>query len=146
MRALLFALLALSGAAAEAQVYRCPQAYPGRDKPALPLTSAEITQDTDLQLAAGFMTDDEAAEEGYDEHYTLNPEWQTRLACIYGNKNRTSGRFHDGHEWYQHMTGGGIEWPVKLAPRISRCTLQVREMKLRDPNKSTWTATATCEP
>jgi hypothetical protein len=145
MRAYIFALLALSGAAAEAQVYRCPQVYPGKDKPAAVLTSAEITQDTDLIPAAGFMTDDEAAEEGYNENYVLNPEWQTRLTCLYGNKKRTKGRFHDGHEWYQHMTGGGREWPVKLAPKISRCTLQVREIKPRDPSKSTWTATANCE-
>lgn len=145
MRALIFALLALSSVTVNAEVYRCPQSYPGKDKPALPLTSAEMTQDTDIQFASGFMTDDEAAEEGYDQHYAFDTEWQTRLVCLYGNRTRVKGRFHDGYEWNQRMLDGGSEWSMKLAPKISRCTLQVRETKASNPSKNSWTATVTCQ-
>ncbi len=145
MRGLLFSVLILSSATAGAETYRCPQAYPGKDKPALPLTNADMTQDTDIQFASGFLTDDEAAEEGYNAHYAFDTGSQTRLVCLYGGKTRLKGRVHDGHEWNQRMQGGDSEWSVKLAPKISRCTLQVREIKTRDPSKSTWTATANCE-
>lgn len=144
MKALLLTAFALACTAAHADVYRCPQAYPDKDKLATPLTSATMTQDTDLLLAGGFMTDDEAAEEGYDEHYTFDPEWQTRLVCLYGGTKRISGRFHDGHEWNQRIEGG-TEWSVKLIPKTNRCTLQVRERKGRGPSRSTWTVTATCQ-
>ena len=145
MRKLIFLVLILSSATAGAETYRCPQAYPGTDKPALPLTSADMTQDTDIQFASGFLTDDEAAEEGYNAYYAFDTESQTRLVCLYGGKTRVKGRFHDGHEWNQRMQDGGKEWTMKLAPKTSRCTLQVREIKTRDPNKSTWTATADCK-
>jgi hypothetical protein len=145
MKSLIFAFLALSCATVDAEIYRCPQVYPGKDKPATPLTSAEMTQDTDLQFASGFMTDDEAAEEGYDAHYVFDTELQSRLVCLYGNKIRVKGRFHDGHEWNQRMQDGGNEWTMKLAPKTSRCTLQVREIKTLDPSKSTWTVTADCK-
>ncbi|TFW34632.1 hypothetical protein [Massilia horti] len=145
MRSLVVAILALSCAAAHAEVYKCPQVYPGKDKPAASLTSAVMTQDADIELAGGFMTDDEGAEEGYDEHYAFSNEWQTRLVCLYGGTKRIKGRFHDGHEWYQHVQGG-IEWSMKLPRTTGQCTLQVREVKPRGPGKSMWTATAICKP
>jgi hypothetical protein len=145
MRTLAFAALALSCAASNAEVYKCPQVYPDKDKPAAALTSAWMTQDSAIELAGGFMTDDEGAEEGYDEHYAFNTEWQTRLVCQYGGTKRIRGRFHDGHEWYQHMQGG-TEWSMKLPRNTGQCTLQVREAKARAPVKSAWTATAVCKP
>ncbi|GAA5012671.1 hypothetical protein GCM10025794_00850 [Massilia kyonggiensis] len=146
MRKLIFSVLILSSAAAGAETYRCPQAYPGKEMAALPLTSADMTQDTDIQFASGFFIDDEAAEEGYNAHYAFDAESQTRLVCIYGGKTRVKGRVHDGHEWNQRMQGGDTEWSMKLAPKISRCTLQVREIKVRDSGNSKWTATANCTP
>jgi HKD family nuclease len=103
-----------------------------------------MTQDTELQLAGGFMTENEAAQEGYDERYAFNTEWQTRLVCFYGGGKRTKGRFHDGHEWNQRVDGG-IEWSMKLAPKIGKCTLQVREFRSDDQRNSTWTAIAACD-
>jgi len=42
MRTLLIAALALLPALAGAQVYKCPQVYPGKDRPAAPLTGASM--------------------------------------------------------------------------------------------------------
>lgn len=143
MRTLLFAVLALSFAATNAEVYKCPQFYPGKDKPATPLTGALMTQG-ELR-ADGYWTDDEAAEDGYDVHYAFEDDKQAWLVCSYGGKKRIKGRFHDGHEWNQRMEWGGIDWSVKLPPKMSRCTAQVREVKSGDRGTSTWTATATCK-
>jgi hypothetical protein len=143
MRPLLFAALMLSHAFASAEVYKCPQVYPGKDKPAAPLTGAAMRQVE--PSASGHMMDDEAAEEGYDEHFAFYPEEQTWLICFYGGTRRVKGRFHDGHEWNQRMESADFDWEMKLAPGLSKCTVQTRELKTRGPGKSTWTVTAICE-
>jgi hypothetical protein len=88
--------------------------------------------------------DDEAAEEGQDIHYGFADDEQAWLVCSYGSRTRIKGRFHDGHEWNQHMEGGVAEWWIKLGPKVGRCTVQIREVKSHDPAKSAWTATAAC--
>lgn len=143
MRALLFAALVLSSSATNAQVYKCPQVYPHKDKPAAPLTGATMRQAE--ERAGGYWTDDEAADEGYDVHYAFDPNEQTWLVCFYGGKKRIKGRFHDGHEWNQRMVSAGIDWEMRLAPKVSECTVQVREVKTRTASKGTWTVTALCK-
>jgi hypothetical protein len=91
------------------------------------------------------LLDEEAAEEGYDSHYALDPVDQTWLVCFYGGKKRIKGRFHDGHEWNQRIASSDAAWKMKLAPKLSDCTIQTREAKTGDPSKSTWTVTATCK-
>jgi hypothetical protein len=143
MKAFLFTALLLTFAAASAQVYRCPQVYPGKDKPAAPLTGAMVRQTE--PTPTNNLLDEEATEEGYDSHYALDPADQTSLVCFYGGNKRVGGRFHDGHEWSQRIAGADSAWKMKLAPKLSDCTLQTREVKNRDPSKSTWTVTATCQ-
>lgn len=144
MKTILIAALVLSGAATNAQVYRCPQVYPGKDAAAAPLTGASIRAG-ELHGDGWLVGEDEAAEEGYDTRYGFADNEQAWLVCSYGGTKRNKGRFHDGHEWNQSMDWGGIEWWMKLAPKVGVCTVQVREFKSRDPAKSTWTATAICQ-
>jgi hypothetical protein len=143
MKALLFAVLLLPSAGTGAQVYRCPQVYPDKDKPAAPLTGAMVRQTE--PTPTNNILDEEAAEEGYDSHYALDPVDQTWLVCFYGGKKRLKGRFHDGHEWNQRIASADSAWKMKLAPTLSDCTIQTREVKTRDSGKSTWTVTATCK-
>jgi hypothetical protein len=144
MRALLFVALALSCAIGNARVYKCPQVYPGKDAPAVPLTGASMMWG-ELHGDGYIHGDDEVANGGHDIRYGFADDEQGWLVCAYGAKKRINGKFHDGHEWGQAMSYGGIKWWVKLAPKAGNCTVQVREIKTPDPNKSTWIVTATCE-
>lgn len=145
MRSLLFAALLLFCAAVNAQfVYKCPQTYPEKDQPATPLTNATMAWG-ELHGNGLFAGDySEAAEEGYNLRYGFVGDEQAWLICGYGGTKRVKGRFHDGHEWNQRMGWGNSEWWVKIAPKVRACDVQVREVKNRDPSKSTWTVTATC--
>ena len=143
MKTLLFAVLLLCATSPSAQVYRCPQVYPDNDKPAAPLTGAMVRQTE--PTPTNNLVAEEAAEEGYDSHYALDPVDQTWLVCFYGGKERIKGRFHDGHEWNQRIGAADSAWEMKLAPKLSDCTIQTRESKARAPSKSTWTVTATCK-
>jgi hypothetical protein len=143
MKSLLFALLLLPFAATHAQVYRCPQVYPDKDKPALPLTGAMVRQTE--PTPTNHLLDDEAAEEGYDSHYALDPGDRAWLVCFYGGSKRIKGRFHDGHEWNQRIGSADAAWKMRLAPGLSDCTVQTREIKSSAPSKSTWTVTTTCQ-
>jgi hypothetical protein len=143
MKKLLFAALVLSQAVVNAQVYKCPQVYPGKEKPAAPLTGAMVRQTE--PTPTNNLLDEEAAEEGYDSHYALDPADQTWLVCFYGGNKRIKGRFHDGHEWNQRIASADFTWKMKLVPKLSDCIVQTREIKSRAPSKSTWTVTASCK-
>lgn len=145
MKSLLFITLILSGTASNAaDLYRCPQAYPGKDAPSAPLTGASM-RSGELHGNGWLTGDDEAAEEGQDIRYGFADDEQAWLVCTYGGNNRVKGRVHDGHEWNQRMEGGIAEWWVKLGPKISSCTVQIREVKSRTPGQGTWTAAAICK-
>lgn len=143
MRTALLAALVLSTTTASAQVYKCPQAYPGKDAPAALLTGAYMHMG-EIRGNGWLTEDEEAAEEGYDSRYGFPDEEQAWLVCKYGSTKRNKGRFHDGHEWNQSMAGSVAEWWMKLAPKAGICTMQVREVKSRTP-ASTWTVTTTCQ-
>lgn len=143
MKALLFVALLLPFTGTSAQVYRCPQVYPDKDKPAAPLTGAMVRQTE--PTPTNNLVDEEAAEEGYDSHYALDFVDQTWLVCFYGGNKRIEGRFHDGHEWNQRIASAESSWKMKLAPKLSDCTVQTRESKTRDAGKSTWAVTAICK-
>lgn len=143
MKDLLFVTLLMTSAATNAQVYKCPQVYPAKDKPAALLTGAMMRQSE--PTPTNHVSDEEAAEEGYDTHYALDPYEQAWLVCFYGGNKRIKGRFHDGHEWNQRIASADFDWEMRLAPKLSDCTVQTREMKARPPGKSTWTVTALCK-
>jgi hypothetical protein len=151
MSRLLLAALALSCASAHAEVYRCPQTYPGDDGPPAPITSATImwgerpTGDGP-PFPPGWITPDEkAVKDGTDDTYALDAEEPSWLICDYGATKRIAGKSHNGHEWGQRMGGGKFLWFVKLLPITGLCTVQSREIKAREPNKSNWTVTAICK-
>lgn len=144
MKILLSSTLLLFLATSKAEEYRCPQTYPGKDAPAAVLTGATMRWG-ELHGDGWLTGDDEAAEGGQDIHYGFADDEQAWLVCSYGGKNRIKGRFHDGHEWNQHIEGAAAEWWVKLRPKVSTCTVQLREVKSQAPQKSTWTASAICK-
>lgn len=145
MKSLALFVLALTYATANAQVYRCPQAYPGNDRPAAPLTSATMAwgEIHGTGLFAGDYS--EPAHDGFNLRFPFMDDQQAWLVCSYGSKKRHKGQFHEGRESNQYMEWTAIEWWVKVAPKVGACDVQVRELKTRDPSKSTWTATTTCQ-
>jgi hypothetical protein len=54
------------------------------------------------------------------------------------------GQLRDSNEWGQRMESGQ-PWFVKLPPKTTSCTVQIREIKTRSAGNSTWTVTAVCE-
>jgi hypothetical protein len=151
MKRILIAAFALSCSAVHAAEYRCPQTYPGNDAPALQLTGAMMMfgerPSNGLPFPSGWDTPNELAlEGGLDQHYELPESEQGWLICEYGSRKRIKGRLHGGKEWGQYMEHYGQQsWFVKLAPKDRSCTVQIREIKARDPSKSTWAVTATCK-
>lgn len=147
MRKILFAALVLFCAASDAQVYKCPAVYPGKDanNPNLPLTNASMHQG-ELRGNGWLIGQDEVAMEGIDTRYGFGEGEQAWLVCTYGGKKRVKGRVHDGHEWGQYMDGGERALWMKLDPKVEVCDLQVREVKPRGQGAGTWTATAICKP
>jgi hypothetical protein len=153
MKRTLVAAFAVCCTASHASEYRCPQTYPGKDASGIPLTGAFMMwgerPSSGPPFPSGWLVgDDRVAQEGIDIRYGLSeppePNW---LICEYGSRKRIKGRFHDGHEWGQYMEGHGKEvWFMRLAPKDTDCTVQIREIKTREPGKSTWTVTATCKP
>ena len=143
MKAILLLALLLGTVATYAQTYRCPQFYPGKTKAPAPLTGAMMRQSE--PTPTNHLIEDEAAEEGFDAHYSLDPDDRTWLVCFYGGEKRIKGRFHDGHEWNQRMASADFDWETRLAPGISNCTIQTREIKASDARKSTWTVTVNCQ-
>jgi hypothetical protein len=144
MKALAFAVLTLSSAAANAQVYKCPQLYPGKDAPGAVLTGASMMWG-ELHGDGYLHGDDETAMGGHDLHYGFADDEQGWLVCAYGGAKRIKGKFRDGQEWGQAMSFGGLKWWMKLAPKAGNCTVKLREISASDPGKRTWTATAICK-
>lgn len=144
MRTLVPVTLVLSCTLATAQVYKCPQVYPGKDAPASPLTGASMMWG-ELHGDGYLHGDDEAVDGGRDIHYGFADDEQGWLVCAYGANKRINGRFVGGRERGQTMSYGGTKWWVKLAPKAGNCTVQVRETRANDRNQSTWTVSAVCE-
>jgi hypothetical protein len=144
MRAIVFAALAMTCSVASAEVYKCPQVYPGKDAPAMPLTGASMMWG-ELHGDGYLHDDDEAVDGGHDIRYGFADDEQAWLVCAYGADKRINGTLHNGREWGQAMSYGGTKWWMKLAPKAGNCTLQVREKKASVSGKSTWTATADCK-
>jgi hypothetical protein len=151
MKRTFIAAVFLSCAAANADVYRCPPIYPGKDAPAVPLSSAYMMWGKRPTSGPPFPSgwdqpDERAAAEGTDLHYELPANEEGWLICEYGSRKRIEGRFHDGHEWGQHMAPLAEQpWFIKPVPKDTKCMVRIREVKSRDPGRSRWTVTATCQ-
>lgn len=143
MRTVLSVALALSCTVAGAQVYECPQLYPGKDTPAAPLTGASMMWGE--RHGDGYLHgDDEAVDGGHDIRYGFADDEQAWLVCAYGADKRIKGKFVGGRESGQAMSYGGIKWWARLPPKAGLCTVQVREIQADGSSKSTWTARAVC--
>lgn len=142
MKSLVLVILALSCIAANAQVYRCPATYPGKETSVIPLTSATMAWGEDH---AGLFAGDysKPTEGGFDAAYPIMDDEQAWLGCSYGSMKRNKGQVHHGREWNQFMDWTPIESWVKLDRKAHNCVLHVRESNTSYP--STWTAIATCE-
>lgn len=151
MKTILFTVLALSCFVVQAAVYRCPQTYPEKDAAPEALTGGYMMwgdrSSNGLPFPSGWESPrEEAVAEGTDLHYILPEDEQSWLICQYGARKRVKGRLREGQERGQYMEGGGKHtWLLKLAPKVSQCTVQVREIKSHTPSRSTWTVTAVCE-
>lgn len=131
-------MLLLFCSTASAEVFNCPQAYPGKDRPAAPLTGAMMAWGEDRTgLFAGDYS--KPAEGGFDAAYPIMDDQQAWLVCSYGSKKRLKGKLHDGREWYQYMEWGPTEWWIRLPPKVHDCVVHVRESQSR-----MWRATAEC--
>lgn len=150
MKSLLLIVLVLSCTVAHAEVYRCPQTYPGKNAPAESLSGAYVMwgerPSHEQPFPGGWDTPrEEAVADGLDLHYGLPEDEQSWLICQYGARKRVKGRVHKGREWGQYMGGGEkYPWFLKLGPKISECTVQIREIK-SSVSRSTWTVAATCK-
>ena len=150
MKTALVAVMALSCTAAQADVYRCPAAYPGKDAPALPLSGAMMMfgerSGNGLPFPPGWDTpNDREVEGGIDQHYELPENEQGWLICEYGSRKRVKGRIRNGHEYGLSMEHYGQQsWMIKLAPRDASCTVSIREAKPGSTHESTWTVSAMC--
>lgn len=151
MKRTLIAALALSCSAVHAAEYRCPPTYPGKDAPTAPLTNAYMMWGKRPTSGPPFPSgwdqpNEHPAVEGMDLEYELPEHEDGWLICEYGSRKRIKGKFIGGKEWGQRMQALGEEpWFIKLAPQDTHCTVQIREIKTRDPSKSTWTVTAICK-
>lgn len=145
MRSLSLVVLALTCATVDAQVYSCPQTYPGNDRPAAPLTSATMAWG-DIHGTGLFAGDySEPAQDGFNLRVPFMDDQQAWLVCSYGSKKRNKGQFQDGKEWNQYMEWTPTEWWVKIAAKVRACDVRVRELKNRDLSKNKWTVTAACQ-
>lgn len=151
MKRALVALVVLSASTTHAEVYRCPptypdQTYPIKNRPKAPLTGAEVMfgdrPTGGPPYPDGWLTPDEiTAENGMDFHYALSADEQGWLICTYGARKRIKGQLNNGREWGQHMEPGQ-PWFIKLPPKVTACTVHVRENRSRQ--SGTWTVTAEC--
>jgi hypothetical protein len=135
--------MALCWTVASAQVYECPQVYPGKDALAAPLTGASMMWG-ELHGDGYLHGDDVAVDGGRDIRYGFADDEQAWLVCAYGADKRIKGKFVGGRESGQAMSYGGIKWWVRLAPKAGLCTVQIREIQPGSSSKSTWTARAVC--
>lgn len=144
MKTLLFAAVALSCAAANAQVIPCPQFYPTKEVTLSEIPSGGhkgIGRLRGAKLSSASMSFDmpygnvelqgdiREVKDGRDIRYGFDPGQTKWLICVYGGGERI---------------GGTIEWREKVDPKVTSCELKIREVKVSHA-ASDWTATATCK-
>jgi hypothetical protein len=132
MKKPLFAALALTCAAANAQVYKCPAEVKGTY-----LTSAKMLLGA-RDDAHALHGDVEQIAGGTNVRYNFAGESPRWLVCQYGGR-RIEGTAISAPE----VIGGRESW-VPLDPMIDTCDLAIRKIKSKKTSESTWTAAATC--
>jgi hypothetical protein len=150
----IFAVLLLVNAAASADDLKCPDAYP--DGPiGLPKSSGQpgagvVRRATfsNAYLYAGKLHGDafgfdanvgsaqtKRVKGGWDTAYTFAPSETKWLVCAYGGNELFS---------IKPRRQGAIELWEPIAAGVTRCVLQVREVKQPYQLPSNWTASAAC--
>lgn len=149
MKTLLFAGCLLASTPAHAQVFNCPDSYPGADTAlSMParLQGGARLQASSLSMAYMYVGElygeqylvgpDVAHSNGHmDIQQGFRPEDKKWLVCVYGGNEWSNGK--------QHIIGPVQLWQ-KLDSKITSCVLKVRKVKTSsDPHP--WTATAECK-
>jgi hypothetical protein len=150
----IFAVLLLVNAAASAGELKCPDSYP--DSPiSLPKSPGQggagvvrRAAFSDAYLYAGKLHADafgfdamvgtaqtKRVKGGWDTEYTFTPSETKWLVCAYG-----------GNELFQvkPRRQGAIELWEQIPPGVTRCVLQIREVKQPYKLPSEWTASTIC--
>ena len=149
MKTLLIACCLLMCSWAKAQVFKCPDSYPGADAalgmPANLQGQARLQPST-LSMAYTYVGElygeqylvgpDVAHSNGQmDIRQGFRPEDKKWLVCVYG-----------GNEWSGAKQGviGPVQLWQRLDARITSCVLKVRKLK-SSTYPQPWTATAECK-
>lgn len=150
----IFAVLLLANAAASADELRCPNTYPD-SQIGLPKSSGQagvgVVRRATLSnayLYAGKLHGDafgfdaivgtaqtKRVKGGWNTEYTFAPSETKWLVCAYG-----------GNELFgvKPRRQGAIELWQQIAADVTRCVLQIREVKQPYQLPSDWTASAAC--
>ena len=150
----IFAVLLLVNAAANAHDLKCPGTYP--DSPVgLPKSSGQAGAGvvrratfSNAYLYAGKLHGDafgfdaivgtaqtKRVKGGWDTEYTFGPSETKWLVCAYGGNELFSAK---------PRRQGAIELWEPIAADVTRCVLQIREVKQPYQLPSAWTASAVC--
>lgn len=150
----IFAIFLLVSAAASADDLKCPDTYP--DSPiSLPKSSGQAGAGvvrratfSNAYLYAGKLHGDASGFDaivgtaqtkrvkgGWDTEYTFTPSETKWLVCAYGGNELFS---------VKPRRQGAIELWQPIAADVTRCVLQVREVKQPYQLPSDWTASAAC--
>lgn len=137
MKSLLTAALVLACAGVNAQTYRCPNTYPTKGMPHIPLSNAAIYLGERYGKSA-VHGDIEVLKDGTDIHYSLPDDIPRWLVCQYGGKRI------DGTDIRAAQVVGSRDWWIPLDPSIEVCDLKIRLAKL-DKDIGPRTATTICK-
>ncbi|WP_198120044.1 STY0301 family protein [Massilia rhizosphaerae] len=151
----IFAALLLANALARADDLKCPDTYP--DSPiSLPASSGQIGSGvvrraifSNAYLYAGKLHGDafgfdamvgtaktKRVKGGWDTEYTFTPSETKWLVCAYGGNELFS---------VKPRRQGPIELWEQIAPDVTQCVLQVREIKQPYRLPGEWSAAAICK-
>ena len=119
-----------------AQVYRCPETYPG-DREGRRLVNAEmrIGERNGQTALHGDIAD---VSDGSHTHYNFPDEVPRWMICQYGGKRIGATAISPA------QVVNGREWPIRLNSLVDMCDLDLREHKGHGGPGSMWTAVANC--
>jgi hypothetical protein len=145
MKLLILSVLVLTVHAANAQMWKCPETYPGKDAGTQPIPLTNATMAVGAAHGANRLQTGKSVNGGTDTRYSFpskEPRW---LVCWYGGKERVNGTVVGGRERGQYVADHRHEWWMELDPKVTACGVRLREIRPFGQSKSTWEVTALCE-
>lgn len=151
----MFAVLLLGYGAVGAHELKCPASYPSNpiSLPERPPGQAGVGEVRGGSLSDAYIYAGELhgraygfdavtgpepirVKNGWNTEYTFTPSETKWLVCAYGGNELSRAK---------PRVQGKIEWWEPIAPRVTRCVLQVRELKQPYKVPSNWVASAVCD-